>query len=205
MRSPVCIIIFLVLIGTRSENSSVLRGIALRSQNSASSGEVAPRERVAIAIRSQLHACCQVETRRHATLVEMRREVRAACYRGTSSCYINLPEPWYLVSMQRRDHGKKQYNRNICLIVFSVFHHPVLARIHTTFRCLQKVDKWNSIFELSTMTRNAPPAVPHPLHSRRCRDKMVRRCRCVRMGSDHCRQLCPSALPVHRQRAFRYQ
>jgi hypothetical protein len=95
---------------------------------------------IAISARSQLHACCQVETRRDATLVEMRCEVRAACYRGTGSCYINLPEPWYFVFMQQRDHGKKQYNRNICLIVFSVFYHPVLTRIHTLFRFLRKID-----------------------------------------------------------------
>jgi hypothetical protein len=33
---------------------------------------------------------CQVETRRDATLVEMRREVRAMCDSGAASCYINL-------------------------------------------------------------------------------------------------------------------
>lgn len=70
----------------------------------------------------------------------MRREVRAACYRGAGSCYINLPEPWYFVFMQRRDHGKKQYSRNICLIVFSVFYRPVLAHIDTICRFLEKVD-----------------------------------------------------------------
>jgi hypothetical protein len=69
--------------------SSILRGIASRFQNFASRGEVAPRERVAIPIQSQLHACCQGETRRDATLVEMRREVRAMCDRGAASCYIN--------------------------------------------------------------------------------------------------------------------
>jgi hypothetical protein len=47
--------------------SSILREIASRFQNFASRGEVAPRERVAIPIQSQLHACCQVETRRDAT------------------------------------------------------------------------------------------------------------------------------------------
>ena len=59
--------------------SSILQGIAPRFQNSASSGEVAPRERVAISIRSQLHACCQVETRRDAILMEMRRKVSRSC------------------------------------------------------------------------------------------------------------------------------
>jgi hypothetical protein len=48
-------------------------------------GEVAPRERVAIPIRSQLHACCQVETRRDAILMEMRREVSWSCDIGIDS------------------------------------------------------------------------------------------------------------------------
>jgi hypothetical protein len=52
----------------REAYSSILRGIASRFQHFASRGEVAPRKRVAIPIRSQLHACCQVETRRDATL-----------------------------------------------------------------------------------------------------------------------------------------
>jgi hypothetical protein len=55
--------------------SGILREIASRLQNSASRGEVAPRKPVAISVRSQLHACCQVETRRDAILMEMRREV----------------------------------------------------------------------------------------------------------------------------------
>jgi hypothetical protein len=59
--------------------SSILRGIASRFQHFASRVEVAPRKRIAISIRSQLQACRQVETRRGAALVEMRREVRAAC------------------------------------------------------------------------------------------------------------------------------
>jgi hypothetical protein len=83
------------------KTSSILRGTASRSQNFTSGFEVAPRERVAISIRSQLHACCQVETRRDATLVEMRREVRAMCDRGAANCYINPSEPWYIVSTHR--------------------------------------------------------------------------------------------------------
>jgi hypothetical protein len=82
-----------VLVVAGTGYSSILRGIASRFQNFASSGEVAPRKRVAISTRSQLHACCQVETRRDATLVEMRREVRAMCDRGAASCYINPSEP----------------------------------------------------------------------------------------------------------------
>jgi hypothetical protein len=73
--------------------SSILRGIASRFQNLASREEVAPRKRVAIPIRSQLYACCQVETRRDASLVEVRREVRAMRDRGAASCYINPSEP----------------------------------------------------------------------------------------------------------------
>ena len=59
--------------------SSILRKIASRFQNFASRREVAPRKRVAISIRSQLHACGQVETRRDATLAEMRRGVSWPC------------------------------------------------------------------------------------------------------------------------------
>jgi hypothetical protein len=70
--------------------------------------EVAPRKRVAISTRSQLHACCQVETRRDATLVEMRREVRAVCDRSAGNCYINPAEPCYIVLTQRFNQNIKQ-------------------------------------------------------------------------------------------------
>ena len=73
--------------------SSILRGIASRFQNLASSGEVAPRKRVAISTQSQLHTCCQVETRRDATLVRLHREVRVICDRGVASRYINPLKP----------------------------------------------------------------------------------------------------------------
>jgi hypothetical protein len=69
--------------------SSILRGIASRFQNFAAKVEVARRKRVAISTRSQLHACCQVEQRRDATLVEMRREVRAVCDRGAANVMNN--------------------------------------------------------------------------------------------------------------------
>jgi hypothetical protein len=50
----------------------------------ASRGEAARRKRVAISIRSRLHACCQAETRRDATLV---------CRNGTSvAVAVLLPE-----------------------------------------------------------------------------------------------------------------
>jgi hypothetical protein len=111
---------------TRSFYSSILRGIASRFQNFASRGEVAPRKRVAISTRSQLHACCQVETRRDATLVEMRREVRAMCDRGAASCYINPSEPWYIVFTHRCNQNKKQHSCRICPIGFGMFCHPIL-------------------------------------------------------------------------------
>jgi hypothetical protein len=63
------------LTGSLAKYVSILRGISSRFQNFASRGEVAPRERVAMPIRSQLHACCRVETRRDTILMEMRREV----------------------------------------------------------------------------------------------------------------------------------
>jgi hypothetical protein len=69
--------------------SSILRGIASLFQNFAAKVEVAPRKRVAISTRSQIHACCQVETRRDATLVEMRREVCAVCDRGAANVMNN--------------------------------------------------------------------------------------------------------------------
>jgi hypothetical protein len=87
--------------------SGILRKIASRSQNFTSGGEVALRKRIAMSIRSQPHACYQVETRRDATLVEMRREVRAMCDRDAASCYINPSEPLYIVFTQRREQGKK--------------------------------------------------------------------------------------------------
>jgi hypothetical protein len=60
---------------TNPTSSLVFWGIASRFQNLASRGEVAPLKRVAISIRSQLHACCQVDTRCDANLVEMHRKV----------------------------------------------------------------------------------------------------------------------------------
>jgi hypothetical protein len=77
--------------------SCILQGIASRFQNSASKREVAPRKRVAIPIRSHLHACCQVETHRDATLVEMCREVHPVCDRSAGNCHINPPETCDLV------------------------------------------------------------------------------------------------------------
>lgn len=65
--------------------SSILRGIASRFQNFASSGEVASRKRVAIPTRNQLHTCCHVETRRDAILIEMRRDVSWSCDIGIDS------------------------------------------------------------------------------------------------------------------------
>lgn len=57
-------------------------------------------ERVAISTWSQLHACCEAETRRDATLVEMRREVCSVCDRSAGShtfasiaCLDILPRP----------------------------------------------------------------------------------------------------------------
>jgi hypothetical protein len=107
--------------------SSILRGTASRFQNFTSRGEVVPRKRVAISIRSQLHACCQVETRRDATLVEMRREVRVMCDKVAASCYVNPSKPWYVVFTQRCNQNKKQRSCRIRPISLSMFCcHPIL-------------------------------------------------------------------------------
>jgi hypothetical protein len=108
--------------------SSILREIAPRFQNFAAKVEVAPRKRVAIPTRSQLHACCQLETRRDATLVEMRREVRAMCDKAAASCYVNPSKPWYIVFTQRCNQNKKQRSCRIRPISLSMFcYHPILA------------------------------------------------------------------------------
>jgi hypothetical protein len=107
--------------------SSIPREIASRFQNFAAKVEVAPRKRVAISTRSQLHACCQVETRRDATLVEMRREVRAVCDRSAGNCYINPLEPCYIVLTQRFNQNIKQRSCRICPVGFGRFCcHPIL-------------------------------------------------------------------------------
>jgi hypothetical protein len=80
--------------------------MASRFYNSACRREVAPPKRIAISIRSQLQACCQAETRRDATLVEMRREVRSVCDRSAGICYINLSETWYIVLVAQRRRAK---------------------------------------------------------------------------------------------------
>jgi hypothetical protein len=107
--------------------SSILREIATRYLSSASRPEVASRKRAANAIQSRLHACCQVETRRDATLVEMRREVRAVCDRSAGNCYINPSEPCYIVLTQRCNQNIKQRSCRICPIGFGMFCcHPIL-------------------------------------------------------------------------------
>ena len=53
---------------TTAGYSSILRRIASRLQDFTSGSKVAPSKRIAIAVLRQLHACCQVETRRDAIL-----------------------------------------------------------------------------------------------------------------------------------------